>query len=69
MFRKLGKLDHTDLSLWASSPSAEVFINEIEDLRDVASRAALKTLDAREAGRHDAYEKVIDMLNECRNMK
>lgn len=65
---KLSGVDKTDMNMWANGKAAENFINEVRELNEQSKRLALKKLDAREAGKHDAFEKVLGMFSECSNM-
>lgn len=70
MSRKISfDVDASDLRLWASGGCAAQFIKEVTELSDVAKRMVLKNLDARDAGKYEAYEKVLSIFREYENMK
>lgn len=61
-------IDSSDMQLWASSPCATAFIADIVDSRESALRALIKTPTEEKAAVVRAYDKVLALFDDNRNV-
>lgn len=58
--------DASDLKLWAENKACTVFEEEIASLRKQADGMVHRNLSERDAGKYDAYVKVLDIIDRYR---
>ena len=68
MASKYKGIDSSDMQLWASCTCATAFMDDIADRREVALRKLIKTPTEDLAAVVRAYDKVLFLFNENRNV-
>lgn len=68
-FNSLTGCDSSDVQIWASSPVARNFIEEVVSRRETALRELIKSPSEESAAIVRAYDHVLGLFKEARELK